>query len=126
MYKITTPCGAEYYPPAGTCWKNVEEVYLQQAAEGRFWYGTDGKGMPRRKTYLAEKQGRNMWTWWPNSEVGHTQEATKEIKSLFADTPNIFDFPKPTRLPVSYTHLRYSFWKEICPGCFTIQQRIKA
>lgn len=98
MYKITTPGGAEYYPPAGTCWKNVEEVYLQQAAEGRFWYGTDGKGMPRRKTYLAEKQGRNMWTWWPNSEVGHTQEATKEIKSLFADTPNIFDFPKPTRL----------------------------
>ena len=98
MYKITTPGGAEYYPPAGTCWKNVEEVYLQQAAEGRFWYGTDGKGMPRRKTYLAEKQGRNMWTWWPNSDVGHTQEATKEIKSLFADTPNIFDFPKPTRL----------------------------
>ena len=47
-------------------------------------------------TYLFEKQGRNMWTWWPNSEVGHTQEATKEIKSLFADTPNIFDFPKPT------------------------------
>ena len=39
-----------------------------------------------------------MWTWWPNSEVGHTQEATKEIKSLFTDTPNIFDFPKPTRL----------------------------
>lgn len=98
MYKITTPGGAEYYPPAGTCWKNVEEVYLQQAAEGRFWYGTDGKGMPRRKTYLAEKQGRNMWTWWPNSEVGHTQEATKEIKSLFADAPNIFDFPKLTRL----------------------------
>ncbi|MBM6884335.1 site-specific DNA-methyltransferase [Pseudoflavonifractor phocaeensis] len=98
MYKITTPGGAEYYPPAGTCWKNIEEVYLQQAAEGRFWYGTDGKGMPRRKTYLAEKQGRNMWTWWPNSEVGHTQEATKEIKSLFTDTPNIFDFPKPTRL----------------------------
>lgn len=98
MYKITTPGGAEYYPPAGTCWKNIEEIYLQQAAEGRFWYGTDGKGMPRRKTYLAEKQGRNMWTWWPNSEVGHTQEATKEIKSLFTDAPNIFDFPKPTRL----------------------------
>lgn len=98
MYKITTPGGAEYYPPTGTCWKNVEEVYLQQAAEGRFWYGTDGNGMPRRKTYLAEKQGRNMWTWWPNSEVGHTQEATKEIKSLFDDAPTIFDFPKPTKL----------------------------
>ena len=98
MYKITTPGGTEYYPPAGTCWKNVEEVYLQQAAEGRFWYGSDGKGMPRRKTYLAEKQGRNMWTWWPNSEVGHTQEATKEVKSLFSEQAAVFDFPKPTRL----------------------------
>ena len=98
MYKIVTPGGAEYVPPAGTCWKNVEEVYLQQAAEGRFWYGTDGKGMPRRKTYLNEKTGRNMWTWWPNTEVGHTQEATKELKSLFDEGAAVFDFPKPTRL----------------------------
>ena len=98
MYKIVTPSGAEYYPPAGTCWKNVEEIYLQQAAEGRFWYGSDGSGMPRRKTYLNEKQGRNLWTWWPNSEVGHTQEATKELKELFPDHAAVFDFPKPTRL----------------------------
>ena len=98
MYKITTPSGAEYYPPAGTCWKNVEEVYLQQAAEGRFWYGSDGLGMPRRKTYLNEKDGRNMWTWWPNSEVGHTQEATKELKALFPENAAVFDYSKPTRL----------------------------
>ena len=98
MYTIVTPSGAEYSPPPGTCWKNVEEVYLQQAAEGRFWYGSDGKGMPRRKTYLSEKDGRNMWTWWPNSEVGHTQEATKELKSLFPDQAAVFDFPKPLRL----------------------------
>lgn len=98
MYKIITPSGAEYYPPAGTCWKNVEEVYLQQAAEGRFWYGSDGLGMPRRKTYLNEKDGRNMWTWWPNSEVGHTQEATKELKVLFPENAAVFDYSKPTRL----------------------------
>ena len=98
MYTIVTPSGAEYSPPPGTCWKNVEEVYLQQAAEGRFWYGSDGKGIPRRKTYLSEKDGRNMWTWWPNSEVGHTQEATKELKSLFPDQAAVFDFPKPLRL----------------------------
>ncbi len=98
MYKIITPSGAEYYPPAGTCWKNIEEIYLQQAAEGRFWYGTDGSGMPRRKTYLNEKVGRNMWTWWPNSEVGHTQEATKELKALFPESAAVFDYSKPTRL----------------------------
>lgn len=98
MYKIVTPGGVEYFPPAGTCWKNIEEIYLQQANEGRFWYGTDGNGMPRRKTYLSEKEGRNLWTWWPNSEVGHTQEATKELKSLFPNGATVFDFPKPIRL----------------------------
>lgn len=98
MYAITTPSGAVYTPPEGTCWKNIESEYLQQASEGRFWYGKDGSAMPRRKTYLAEREGRNCWTWWTNKEVGHTQEASKELKSLFPDHPAAFDFPKPTRL----------------------------
>ena len=98
MYSITTPSGAVYTPPAGTCWKNIESEYLAQAAEGRFWYGVDGSAMPRRKTYLSEKTGKNSWTWWTNKEVGHTQEATKELKALFPDTAAVFDFPKPVRL----------------------------
>ena len=53
--------------------------------------------MPRRKTYLNEREGRNCWTWWTNKEVGHTQEATKELKALFNGAAP-FDFPKPTRL----------------------------
>lgn len=98
MYTITTPGGVSYQPPEGSCWKNVESEYLSQAAEGRFWYGVDGRGMPRRKTYLSERKGRNSWTWWSNKELGHTQEATQEFKRLFPDTPNAFDYPKPTRL----------------------------
>lgn len=39
-----------------------------------------------------------MWTWWPNSEVGHTQEATKELKALFPENASVFDYSKPTRL----------------------------
>ena len=38
-----------------------------------------------------------MWTWWPNSEVGHSQEATQEVKMLF-DGHAYFDYPKPVRL----------------------------
>lgn len=38
-----------------------------------------------------------MWTWWPNDEVGHNQEGTKEAKELLG-TGDIFDNPKPTRL----------------------------
>lgn len=71
MYSITTPGGKVYFPPEGKCWKNIESVYLEQLAQGRFWFGADGTAMPRRKTYLSEHEGVVPWTWWSNKEVGH-------------------------------------------------------
>ena len=97
MYEITTPGGARYTPPAGRCWKNVESEFLKQCEEGRMWFGKDGRGIPRRKTYLSERDGKNVWTWWPNSEVGHSQEATQEVKDIF-EGHSFFDYPKPVRL----------------------------
>lgn len=97
MYEITTPGGAKYTPPEGKCWKNVESEFLKQCEEGRMWFGKDGNGFPRRKTYLLEREGKNVWTWWSNSEVGHSQEATQEVKNLF-DGHSYFDYPKPVRL----------------------------
>ena len=35
--------------------------------------------------------------WWPNTEVGHNQEAKKEIVTLFGAN-STFDTPKPERL----------------------------
>ena len=96
MYSITTPSGVVVQPPPGRCWKNLEDVYQQYLKEGRLWFGVDGKGVPRQKTYLSERNGKTGWTWWPNSEVGHNQEATQELKSLLG-SPS-FDFPKPVRL----------------------------
>ncbi|WP_300591967.1 site-specific DNA-methyltransferase [Microbacterium sp.] len=99
MYAITTPSGAVVSPPPGRCWMNLEDEYNKQVAEGRFWYGPDGTGIPRRKTYLAERNGKSAWTWWPNSEVGHTQEGTREVRALFdKNGETFFDFPKPVRL----------------------------
>ena len=97
MYEIVTPGGARYMPPEGKCWKNIESEFLTQCQEGRIWFGKDGMGFPRRKTYLSERDGKNVWTWWPNSEVGHSQEATQEVKALF-DNHAYFDYPKPVRL----------------------------
>lgn len=97
MYEIITPGGAHYTPPEGRCWKNIESEFLKQCEEGRMWFGKDGMGIPRRKTYLSEREGKNVWTWWPNSEVGHSQEATQEVKNLF-DGHAYFDYPKPVRL----------------------------
>jgi len=97
MYEITTPSGKKYSPPPGRCWKNVEDVFLQQKKEGRMWFGKKGDAMPRRKTYLKESAGRIPWTWWPNNEVGHNQEAKKESIKLFGDD-SPFTTPKPERL----------------------------
>jgi adenine-specific DNA-methyltransferase len=97
MYTILTPAGAKYSPPPGVCWKNIEPVFLQLEAEGRIWFGQDGRGMPRKKTYLSEHKGIAAWTWWQNTEVGHNQEAKQESIALFgADAA--FDTPKPERL----------------------------
>lgn len=97
MYEIVTPGGARYTPPEGRCWKNIESEFLKQKDEGKMWFGVDGKGIPRRKTYLSEREGKNVWTWWDNKSVGHSQEATKEIAKIFG-TPTAFDYPKPVRM----------------------------
>ena len=96
MYEITTPSGQVITPPEGRCWRHLEEVYKQLLGEGRLWFGADGNGVPRKKTYLYEKEGKGVWTWWTNTEVGHTQEATQEVASILGKA--IFDYPKPVRL----------------------------
>lgn len=63
----------------------------------RFFFTRNGKGGIARKTYLDSVGGRLPTNFWPHSEVGHTDEAKKELKAIFGGkTP--FDTPKPTRL----------------------------
>ena len=97
MYKITTPAGVIYEPPGGRCWSNVEEAFEKLRADGRIWFGKEGKSRPRVKNFLSETEGISSWTWWPHLEAGHNQEAKKEIIDLFG-TDEAFDTPKPERL----------------------------
>jgi len=97
MYKVITPAGTEYDPPPSRCWSNIESEFKRLCAEGRIWFGKDGTSRPRVKNYLNEANGISAWTWWPNSEVGHNQEAKKEINRLFGASDQ-FDTPKPERL----------------------------
>lgn len=97
FYKITTPGGKEMYPPKGRCWALAESTFKDLVADNRIWFGEDGNARPRQKKFLTESEGANLWTWWPNSEVGHNQEATKELVALFGDS-DVFTNPKPVRL----------------------------
>lgn len=63
----------------------------------RLYFTRNGKGGIRRKTYLDSVGGRLPTNFWPYSEVGHTDEAKKELKAIFGGKAP-FDTPKPTRL----------------------------
>ena len=62
-----------------------------------FYFGQDGKGGIRRKTYINTVGGRIPTNFWPFSETGHTDEAKKEMLAIF-DGKATFDTPKPHRL----------------------------
>ena len=97
QYKITLPNGEIVSAPPGRCWSMLEPEFLRLKKEKRIWFGVNGNARPRVKTYLSESEGISSWTWWPNEDAGHNQEAKKEILEILGPG-NPFDYPKPTRL----------------------------
>lgn len=63
----------------------------------RFYFTSNGLGGIRRKTYIDQVEGRLPSNLWVHDEVGHTDEASKELKALFGGRA-VFQNPKPTRL----------------------------
>ena len=96
QYKIQLANGEWVGAPRGRCWGMLEGEFLKLKSEGRIWFGVKGDARPRVKTYLEESDGVSSWTWWPNDEVGHNQEAKKEINNILENES--FDYPKPVRL----------------------------
>ena len=82
MYEIVAPNGMIHRPPDGNCWKVIRSEFEKALADSRVTFGTDGKGVPRRKQFLSETKGLVPWSWWPFEEVGHTGEAKKEMQSI--------------------------------------------
>ena len=98
-YSITCPSGRVIKgPPAGSYWRVSEEKFWEMDRDGRIWWGKDGNNVPAPKIFLSEvADGVVPQTFWSYEEVGHTQDAKKEIKTIFTgETP--FDTPKPVRL----------------------------
>ena len=84
--------------------KECAESVLKRGQWPRFYFTKNGMGGIRRKTYLDQVEGRMVTNLWPYSEVGHTDEATKELKNLFGGNAP-FDTPKPTRLLERVIHI---------------------
>ena len=98
-YSITCPSGRVINgPPSGSYWRVSEEKFHELDKDGRIWWGKDGNNVPAPKIFLTEvSDGIVPQTLWSYEEVGHTQDAKKEIKSIFSgEMP--FDTPKPYHL----------------------------
>ena len=102
VYAVTTPSGRIIPgPPTGRYWIYSEEKYKELDADGRIWWGANGDNNPAVKRFRSEvMQGRVPQTLWLYEDVGHTQEAKKELLDLvkFEQTDNVLDSVKPTRL----------------------------
>lgn len=98
IYEITTPSGRKVLPPSGRSWLLSPKRYADYIADNRIWFGKNGDNIPSTKRFLSEvKNGIIAQTLWTYEEVGHNQEAKKEIKMLF-DGTSAFGTPKPERL----------------------------
>ena len=73
--------------------KGVEKIHPWP----QFYFNSKGKGGIARKTYLENVGGKLPTNLWEYKDVGHTDEAKKEILSIFNGRAP-FDTPKPTRL----------------------------
>jgi adenine-specific DNA-methyltransferase len=98
-YPITNPNTGRVVVPEKKAWKYSPAVHERHVAENRIWWGRDGRNsVPAFKLFLAEvRDGLIPQNWWPHTEAGHTDEATKELDRLFGGE-SLFDTPKPVRL----------------------------
>ena len=77
---------------------------IQLIAENQIWFGANGTAFPRKKRFLKDvQQGRTPDTWWVSADVGHNQEAKREVKNF--NPEEVFSTPKPERFIQRILHL---------------------
>lgn len=98
-YDIVNPITGAVIKNTKKAWKYDPQTHQRHVAENRIWWGRDGTNtVPAVKLFLSEvRDGMTPHDWWPHEEVGHTDEAKKEMISLYG-AQNVFDTPKPERL----------------------------
>jgi adenine-specific DNA-methyltransferase len=104
VYEIIGPTGRSFMPPSGYCWRFTKEKFESMRADNRIWFGSDGSNSPVPKLFLTEVQdGVTPMTVWTFDEVGHGQEATRELRDLMGAA--VFTSPKPIRYINRLTHI---------------------
>lgn len=97
IFPVILPSGREVLPPSGTSWRYTKEKFAELITDNRIWFGLDGNARPAYKRFLSEvSETIPSTTIWSYEEVGHNDEAKKEMRFLFNE--DLFSTPKPERL----------------------------
>lgn len=97
-YAIECPGGRVIEgPPEGRYFGVSEEELWELDAENRIWWGDDKNSIPSLKRFLSEVKDLVPETIWTYQEVGHTQDAKKEVIRILGEIETRVT-PKPVRL----------------------------
>ncbi|MDX8378128.1 MAG: site-specific DNA-methyltransferase, partial [Mariprofundales bacterium] len=98
FYVLISPNGKKHQLESGRCWIYTKSVMDEAIRDGRIWFGKEGNGVPRIKTYLdAKERGLTPETIWFAEDVATNELAKKSLKELFGGVA-VFDTPKPIAL----------------------------
>lgn len=100
-YEVIGPTGKAFRPGVGRYWRLSYQSFIALDKDNRIWWGESRANMPAQKRFLSEvQQGMTPQTLWMYQDVGHTQEAKKELLEYvrFGETENVLNTLKPTRL----------------------------
>ncbi len=98
FYTVVAPNGKKHELPSGRCWIYNEEDMKKAIKDNRIWFGKDGNGVPRVKTYLnAKDRGLTPETMIFAKDGSTNEKAKNDLKELFNGVA-VFETPKPVEL----------------------------
>ena len=98
FYVLTSPNGKKHELESGRCWLYTADVMQREIDDGKIWFGKDGNGVPRIKTYLeAKERGLTPESILFAADVATNEIAKNCLKDLF-DGISVFETPKPVDL----------------------------
>ena len=96
-YPITDPETNITYQPPEKGWRFEQSTMKQKILEKRILFPKDPLGRPRQKLFVNDMDSMFKAMTSIINDLS-TADGTKNIKEIFPDQQNIFDFPKPFQL----------------------------
>jgi len=105
-YKIIQPItNEEIWPLKTAVWRYNKETHIRHVKENLVWWGKNGtNSTPAFKRFLSTidntSNPQSVWIW---QDVGHNQDAKREVQKLNPSSP--FSTPKPEKLIQRIIHI---------------------